>query len=346
MGQWLSEEIKLSDAEEAIEYFFTQGWTDGLPIVPPTPSKVRAMLAEMNLEGTEIVGEIPERKCRITSEQVAIHAVMAGCLPAYLPVVLAAVRAVTKPEFGVHGPTASTGGASILAIINGPVVQQLNLNTGKNLMGTGNRANATIGRAIRLVMQNAGRSAEFDQTTIGNPAKFSFCIAEAECDEWLPLHVERGFKREDSAITVFASLGANQVYNPVSDKPEGILMTMADSMSALGTFNMQRDTQYAVVICPEHLAVLVENGWTKQRVKAFLYEHARRKKTDMFKFGLQVNLEPGDESQWMTAVPSPDDILLVAGGGPAGRFSACVPGWGSVKQSRSVTEQIVITGFT
>lgn len=335
-------QIELADPEEAMEYFFGKGWTDGLPVIPPTPEKVDAMLRYSGLRGDEVIGTIPERSRTITAEHAAINAVMAGCLPSYMPVVIAALEAVLDPAFGVHGPTASTGGAGILLIVNGPIIQQIGLNAGKNLMGTGNRANATIGRAVRLVLLNAGGTSEFDQTTLGHPGKFSFCIAEAEQEAWRPLHVERGYRREDSTVTVFAAEGPNQVYNPVANTPEGILLSIADRMSALATFNMQRQTQCAVVICPEHLATLQEHGWTKDRVRQFLYEHAERPKSDMHRFGLQSEEAPGDRNIRIKAVPSPQDILLVAGGGPAGRFSAYIPGWGSIQQTVAVTKRIAV----
>ncbi|GAX90613.1 hypothetical protein [Effusibacillus lacus] len=346
MRNWTSNSVELTNWEEAIEYYFQMGWTDGLPIMPPTPEKVEAMLKQVGLEGNEVIGSIPERNRVITAEKVAINAVMAGCLPAYMPVVTAAIQAVLDPAFGVHGPTSSTGGAAILVIVNGPIIQQIGLNAGKNLMGTGSRANATIGRAVRLVLLNAGGTSEFDQTTLGHPGKFSFCIAEAEREDWIPLHVERGFKRDESTVTVFAAEGPNQINNHVAATPEGILLTIADRMAALGTFNMQRATQCVVVICPEHLSTLLEHGWDKARVKKFLYEHARRPKTDLYRFGLQLEPLPGDEGTWIHAVPSPEDILLVAGGGAAGRFSACIPGWGSVQQSVAVTKPIGSAGFT
>lgn len=341
-----SRQIQMTDAEEAIEYYFQQGWTDGLPVVPPTPEKVGAMLKQVKMEGPEIIGAIPERNLVITAEKVAINAVMAGCLPAYMPVVTAAVEAVLDPAFGVHGPTASTGGSSILLMINGPIIKQINLNTGKNFMGTGHRANATIGRAMRLVLLNAGGTREFDQSTLGHPGKLSFCIAEAECEEWLPLHVERGFKREDSTVTVFASEGPHQVNNHIAQTPEGILLSMADRMTALATFNMQLKGTCVVVVCPEHQQTLLEHGWDKSQVRAFLFEHARRPKNDLYRFGLRLDPSPNDHQEWLTPTASPEDILILSGGGVAGRFSAFIPGWGGLKSTKPITKKIVSSGFT
>lgn len=341
----MSKAIELSSAEEALEYFFEQGWTDGLPVIPPTPKRVRAMLAAVKLQGEETVGSIQERNVRVNAEMVAIHAVMSGCLPAYMPVVLAAAQAVLDPAFRVHGVTASTGGASILIIVNGPIISQIGLNSGKNIMGTGNRANATIGRAIHLLLLNTGKTSEFDQSTMGHPGKFTFCIAESESDDWQPLHVEKGFQRDESTVTVLAAEGPNQINNHVSDTGEGILLSIADRMTALATFNMQRPSACCLVICPEHRATLVQQGWDKSRIRTFLFEHARRPLSDAYRFGLRKKpLSEGEVGSWV-AVKSPDDILLVAGGGPAGRFSAYIPNWGSLNQSQPVTKLIQLSGL-
>lgn len=339
MKEWLSGQIAVKDPMEAIEYFFQMGWTDGLPVIPPALNKVDEMLKQVGLTGSEIIGTIPERNCVITAEKVAINAVMAGCLPSYIPVVISAVEAVLDPAFGVHGPTVSTGGASILIIVNGPIIQQIGLNTGKNLMGSGHRANLTIGRAVRLVLQIAGAGSRFDQTTIGNPGKISFCIAESEREEWLPLHAQRGLKRTDSAVTVFAAEGPNQILNHVATTPEQLLLSFADRMTPFATFNMQRNTQCVVVVCPEHLSILLAHGWDKARVQQFLFEKARRPRADLEKFGFPAESASGDKD-WINVAPSPEDILIVAGGGPAGVFSSYVPGWGSKDQTVAVTKPI------
>jgi hypothetical protein len=346
---WMSERIALTDKEEAVEFFYQKGWTDGLPIIPPTPDKVEAMLQQVSLQGNEIFGTIPERQREINAEKVAINAVMAGCLPAYMPVVAAAVQAVLEPVFGAHGVTSSTSGAAILLIVNGPIVREIGLNSGKNLLGTGNRANATIGRAVRLVLQNAGGTALFDQSTIGHPGKFSFCMAEAENEEWVPLNVERGFKREESTVTVFAVEGPNQINNHVAETPEGILMTIADRIASMGRLNMQRplpQTPSVVVVCPEHMSTLLKHEWDKKRVKQFLYDHARRPKTDLYHFGQQLEMLPNEDGEWIHMAPSPEHIFVVAGGGTAGRFSACIPAWGNIRQSTAVTKRISDSGLT
>ncbi|WP_246943544.1 hypothetical protein [Bacillus pinisoli] len=342
-----AEKIELEDALEAIEYYYNKGWTDGLPVVPPTEEKILAMLKSVNMTSDTVVGSIPERGRVFTAEIVAINAVMAGCLPGYFPVVMAAVQAMTDPKFGLHGPTASTHGASIMIIVNGPIASQIGMNSGGNAFGGSNRANATIGRAIRLLLINAGGAPEFDRATLGHPGKISFCFAEKET-EWTPLHVQRGFQKHDSTVTVFACEGPNQFQNHSALHAENILRTLADRMTALGTFNMGSDTEMAVTISPEHYRDLHGQGWTKETIQEFLCKHAKRSVADLKAGGLiEAPIEEADHRMFKHAVSAPDQILLTVAGGEAGRFSACMPGWFSSKQCQAITKSIsVATGFT
>jgi hypothetical protein len=342
-----AKKIEQTDALAAMEYYFEKGWTDGLPVIPPTEDKIFEMLESVNMEPREIIGSIPERGRIFTAELAAINAVMAGCLPGYFPVVIAAVQAIAHPQFGLHGPSASTHGAAIMIAVNGPIATQIGMNSGSNAFAPGNRANATIGRAIRLLMINAGGSLEFDRSTLGTPAKFSFCFAEKESD-WTPLHVQRGFQKEDSTVTVFACEGPNQIQNHTALKAESILKTMSDRMSALGTFNMVSETEMGVVLCPEHYEHLKSEGWTKEAVQQYLYQNSVRSLKDLKEGGLvEEAVHVGDEKILKHAVPSPAHILLMVAGGEAGRFSACMPGWFSSKQSKAITIPVTaVTGFT
>jgi len=333
-----AETIETRDAQDALELFYQKGWTDGLPVVPPTRGSIEAMLGTIGMDPETVIGSIPERERVFTTEVVAINAVMAGCLAEYFPVVVAAVSAMTDPAFGLHGPTASTHGAAILLIVNGPVVNQLGINSGDNVFGPGNRANATIGRAVRLLLLNAGGSHEFDRATLGHPGKYTYCIAENEDTDWMPLHVQRGFEREVSTVTAFAAEGPNQINNHSSLNARNILLTLADRMSSLGTFNMGGNTEMGVVIGPEHYQDLNAQGWDKEKVQRFLYEHAVRPLSDLKRGGyVEKPVEEGDEDVPVRAVQAPEDILLVVAGGEAGRFSCCIPGWFSSEISRSVT---------
>src|SRR5919197_2080407 len=199
---------------EAVEEYFDRGWTDGLRVVPATAEAVRPFLDVMNLDPADVVISEPVRRRTITAEQVAINAVLAGCRPDYMPVLVAALEAMSDPSFSLHGAITSTGGSAILVVVNGPIRQRLGFNSGTNVFGPGWRANATIGRAIRLITLNClgAQPGVLDRSTQGHPGKYTYCIAEhEEASPWEPLHVERGFARETSTVTVFAAEGPHNV---------------------------------------------------------------------------------------------------------------------------------------
>src|SRR5579884_2879843 len=209
-GAITSARHELDDALQAIEFYFEKGWTDGLPVVPPTEARVREFLDRAGRAPDEIIGRLDARRRVVSAEKVAINAVMAGCLPEYTPVVMAAIAAMSENAFGLHGISASTGGAAVLVIVHGPIVADLGVNSGVNLFGPGNRANATIGRAVRLVLMNCfgAQPGLLDKATIGHPGKYAYCIAEDEAGSpWEPLHVARGLRPDQSAVTVFAAEG-------------------------------------------------------------------------------------------------------------------------------------------
>jgi hypothetical protein len=217
------------DESEAVEFYYDRGWSDGLPVVPPTEERVRAMLAGAGLEPGEQIAFIETRQAAITAEKAAINAVMAGCRPEYMPVIVAALEAMADPVYGYHGPATSTGGAAVLMVINGPAALELDINSGDNLLGPGWRANATIGRAVRLIMRNVIGTlpGTLDRSTIGHAGKYTFCFAEDEKNSpWTPLHVEGGFRPEQSTVTIFAALAPHQWYNHLSNTGEGVLETL------------------------------------------------------------------------------------------------------------------------
>jgi hypothetical protein len=331
------------DPEELIEAYFERGWTDGLPVVPPTEKSIAAMLAGAGLRGDETIGEIVERGVIVSAEKLAINAVLAGCRPEYLPVVVAAVRGLCHPHFAYHGPASSTGGSAMVLIVNGPIASRLGVNSGNNVFGQGARANATIGRAVRLVMMNAmnTRPGFLDRATLGTPGKYSFCFAENESEHpWEPLHVERGYRPEQSAVTVYASNSLCQVYNQLAAEPEPLLRCFADALCNLGTPNLRGFNQSLIVFAGEHTDILRRSGWSKRDVRHFLMENARRTVADLKRAGRRPGeIEPGDETTWKHAFERLEDILIVCAGGEAGSWSACLPGWGN-KWTRSVTTPI------
>ncbi|MDA8218054.1 MAG: hypothetical protein M0Z94_10615 [Dehalococcoidales bacterium] len=330
----------VEDSVEAIEFCYRMGWTDGLPVVPPTAERVAEFLANGGHEPGDVLGGVPDRRRVFTAEKVAINAVMAGCLPAYAPVVFAAVEAMSKPGLGLSGASASTGGAAILAVVSGPLAREIGLNGGGNALGPGARANATIGRALRLVLLNLGGATPgvVDRSTLGHPGKYAFCLAEDEgASPWEPLRVDLGFPAEVSTVTVMAAEGPHQVSNHASFDPEGLLLTFVVALGATSFAG----AKYAVVICPEHVAVLKRAGWSKRQVKEFLAANTWRSVADLKRHGqLPGAIEEGDDERRRYLVADPEDFLVVVAGGEAGGFSAIIPPWAGGRQSLPQTQPI------
>ena len=332
----------VADPDEAIEVCFAKGWTDGLPAVPATPDRVEAMLLAAGLDPAHEVAHIADRAVSVTAEKVAINAVMAGCRPEYMPVVVAAIEAIGDPRWSYHGPGTSTAGAGVLMVVNGPIARALDINAEDNLFGPGWRANLTIGRAVRLVMRNVcgSRPGTLDRGTLGHPGKLSYVIAENEAESpWLPLHVERGLRPDQSAVTVMAAEAPHQFYNQLSSTAEGVLTTLADDMRISG--NVMGQPQYLLVLAGEHMRTIARDGWTKATIRDFVFAHTQNSHAHLKRTQRMAGApEPGDESRMRPLVESPDDILIVAAGGRAGAFSAYVPGWGSRRASQAVSKEV------
>ena len=330
--------LEFDDASDAIEHYFRAGWTDGLPVVPPTIEKVQAFLDYAGRPPSEILGTEPTKGRVITVEKVAVNAVMAGCLPEYFPTALAAIEAMCEPQFNLHAITVSTMGAAVLAVVNGPIVDELALNSGVSVFGPGHRANATIGRAIRLVIINVTGAVPgaLDKATMGHPGKYTWCIAEAQdASPWEPLHAERGLDAGDSAITVFAGLSARQVSNHMGNTPEDILVSFQDAMFSCG----YGQGEVVIALCPEHVGYLAAAGWTKAQVKAYLHETAQRRASEWVRAGALPDGAVDAESM-LAVMDGADGITVLVAGGAAGAFSHVIPLWGGGSNSRSVTRKI------
>jgi hypothetical protein len=333
---------EVADAFEANELFQRNGWTDGLPIVPPTEAAVRRCLETAGLAAGAVVGIEPVRRRRITAEKVAVAAVMAGGLPEYLAVVVACVRAMCEPEFGLHGVTASTGGSAPLVVVNGPVRRALGLNATHNVLGNGSRANASIGRALRLLIVNVlgGVPGQLDRSTLGHPGKFTLCLAEDEEDSpWLPLATERGVPAGASAVTVLAVESPHQVMNEWTHDPREIAETYAAAMRAnMLTYSIWAGN-YAIVVPRQHRQIFAEAGWSKKDLRECIHERARVSRRDWRAVGKSAVAPRRDEDTVYTALRSPDDLLVIAAGGPAGGFGAILPPWYG-RKSLAVTKGI------
>ena len=340
----VSQRYQVSDTAEAIEFYYAKGWTDGLPVVPPTERSIRAMLDAAGLEADHEITFIEHRQVSVTAEKVAINAVMAGCTPEYMPVIVAALEAIGNPRWGYHGAATSTGGSAVFLLVNGPIARELGINCGDNLFGPGVRPNATIGRAVRLVMRNVIGTLPglLDRSTLGHGGKYSFCIAENEEESpWQPVHVERSFRPEQNTVTVLAALAPHQFYNQLSNTAEGILTTACALMRiSAGT---GKQPQYIMVIAGEHMHVMAKDGWSKDDIKRFCFENTQTSHAEL----KRINVMPGeitaeDEAKMKSLVCSPEDFIVVAAGSQAGAFSAFIPGWGSKRGSgsESVTVEI------
>jgi hypothetical protein len=337
----VSKTYDVDDFAAAQELYHGSGWTDGLPVVPPTEAAVQACLDWALIAPDQLIGVERVRERPVTAEKLAINAVMAGCLPIHFPVVVAAWQAMMKEEFLLHGVTSSTGGCAVLVIVNGPVRHEIGASSTFNALANSDRATAVIGRALRLALINLldVRSGGIDRTTLGHPGKFSYCIAEDEEDTvWQPLSVVRGIPEGTSAVTVMAAMAPRQIMNEWTTDPREILETFAAEMRANQLHYSIYGGNYVIVI-PKQLREHFERAaWSKQTVAEFLYERARVRRSDWADAGKRaVVRDRGDRIH--TALRSPDDLLVVAAGGPAGGFGAVIPPWmGS--RSHAVTAAI------
>ena len=334
---------------DPFEFLDDQGLTDGLPVVPPTEERVARMLAGTSRQPGDVVADVPPNLAPATVEKVAINAVMAGCKPEYLPVVIAAVEAACTDAFNLHGVLATTYFVGPLVIVNGPIRHEIGLNCGRNVFGQGTRANATIGRALQLVVRNVGggRPGEVDMSTLGQPGKFGACIGELEeLSCWEPLHVERGFDREQSTVTVFAAEAPRAIRDQLSRNSRSLAASMGFSLEAIAHVKLHGMDQALLVVSPEHARTFERDGFSKDDLRARIQEVTGRPLRDVL---------PNEECQKGTGVralpkewlgpdgrPSPEvldrpfpkfsqaqNILIMVAGGTAGKFSAAVGGWAS-----------------
>ncbi|MGE0684268.1 MAG: hypothetical protein AB7P69_25595 [Candidatus Binatia bacterium] len=326
-----SRAYELDDAFAVNEHYQHNGWTDGLPIVPPTEDRVWEFLNAAHLQPNDVVGVETVRQRLITAEKVAINAVMAGCLPAYMPVLVAILNAMSDEDFNLHGSTASTGGSAPFIIVNGPIRITLTMNATHSVFGAGNRANATIGRAIRLILINVLGCVpgQLDRSTLGHTGKYSFCIAEDEEDSsWTPLAQERGVPAGQSGVTVMAAEASRQIMNEWTHDPEEIMETFAAEIRHnMLTYSIWKGN-YAIVIPKQLRELLIVAGWQKQDIREYIFRSARVRRKDWESVGKKKLVARGKgPEQEFTALRAPEDLLVVAAGGPAGGFGAVIPPW-------------------
>ncbi|MDJ0786118.1 MAG: thioredoxin family protein [Myxococcota bacterium] len=323
---------ELEDPHEAME---ARGWTDGLPVVPPTEARVMAMLEGTKRAPEEIVVDVPPDLVPCSVEKVAVNAVMAGCRPDHLPVVMTALEAVSNDVFNMHGVLATTMGVGPVIVVNGPIRRALSMNSGINALGQGNRANAAIGRAVQLVIRNVGggRPGEVDRATFGNPGKLGFCFAEdEEGSPWTPLAadfgVETGGDEGKSALTVFAGEGPRTIVDQISRDPESLARTLAVNLRAVHHPKLVLAFDAMLVIGPEHARVFQQAGWSKQQLKDRLHELLQIPGSELIR-GADGIAEGMPESLKDATLPKfrPGGLHIVHAGGRAGLFSCIIGGW-------------------
>ncbi|MGR8946952.1 MAG: thioredoxin family protein [Gammaproteobacteria bacterium] len=339
-----SRRIEVSPLEDEIEYCFERGWSDGLPLVPPSEERLFRMLQGTKRDPQETLGEAPPNMVACTVEKVAINAVMAGCKPEYLPVVIAAVEAALDPAFCMHGLLATTWFSGPMIIVNGPIRKAIGMNWQGNALGQGNRANATIGRALQLVIRNVGggKPQEVDMSALGSPVKYGFCFAEDEDTPWTSLAEDAGYSSSQSTVTLFTADGLQGCADQTAREPEKLVYSLANSLKSINHIDMAGGSDAVVVIPPEHGRIFDRAGWSKAQAVEALHASLQipGKGFSMVTGGKAKNTEPAV----LQPKFRPEGLTLVRAGGQAGLFSAIISGWvmnGSAG-SEPVTKEIIL----
>ncbi|HEY5646904.1 MAG TPA: redoxin family protein [Pseudomonadales bacterium] len=348
--------IEVARADDEFEFMFDQGFSDGLPLVPPTPERVLRMLGGTRRDPQEVLGVMPPNMGEVTVEKLAINAVMAGCRPEYMPVIIAATEAILTEQYNIHGVMATTMGASPVLVINGPIRERIGMNMKLGALGQGNRANATIGRAVRLAVRNLGgaRPGGTERSTLGNPMKFTMCFAEhEERNPWTPLHVERGFEPGDSVVTVFTmTSGPTLIVDQDSRHAAQLAGSFGLGLESAFHPKAHFATEVLLVVCPEHVDTLVRESYGKAEIRARIQEVTARPISELveneisgvgFKRKVFEAMDDKARSRMLPKFKSPDDIHIVVAGSDAGKFSGAFHGWatgeiGSISVSKKIEE--------
>lgn len=323
--------VTFARLEDEFEAAFDRGWSDGLPVVPPTEARVMRMLEGTTRDAQAIVCAVPPDLNEVTVEQVATNAVLAGCKPEYLPVVLAAVEAACSDAFNMHGLLATTYFSGPVLVVNGPIAARIGMNAEHNVLGQGNRANLTIGRALQLVVRNlgGGRPGEVDMACMGSPGKLGLCFAEREHDSpFAPLAMDRGLESGADAVTVFAGQGPTAVVDQISRDPESLSRSMAAVLRAVAHPKLAIAFDAMLVVGAEHGRIFTEAGWNRARLQAELDQLLQMDTDDMVRGagGIAEGL-PSAMAGTTIGKFRPGGLQIVHAGGDAGLFSAVLGGW-------------------
>ncbi|MSO76582.1 MAG: thioredoxin [Alphaproteobacteria bacterium] len=341
--------IEVADDDDPIEVAYDRGWTDGLPIVPPTDLRIARMLGGTRRKPDEVIGLIPPNLQPLTVEKAAINAVMAGCRPDYLPVVIAAVEAALMPEFAMHGLLCTLYFSGPLIIVNGPIAKRIGMNWGGNALGQGNRANASIGRALQLIVRNVGGGipGEIDRAVLGNPGKYSFCFAEDETDPgWTPLAVARGFPPGSNTVTLFHADGVTGFADQAARTPDDLARSLAMGLWGVTHPKVAGWGGAVLVLSPDHYEIFRAAGWGRTDIELALKAALRRPGRDMVTGlgGVAVGVAPERAEDTIDKFHA-ETFLLVRAGGRGGLMSAIIGGWTGQRNPaavRPVTKEIAL----
>jgi hypothetical protein len=328
--------VPVAPLADEVELCYERGWTDGLPVVPPTRERVLEMLGGTRRDPQDIRGVIPPDRIECTVEKAAINAVMAGCKPEYFPVVLAAIEAALVPEFGLHGVICTTNAVAPVVMVNGPIARRIGMNAKGNVFGQGNRANATIGRALQLVVRNVGggRPGEIDRACFGTPGKYTFCFAEDEDDGvWESYAVERGFAKDASTVTLFTGDGVAPIIDQSARSPGELVLSYAGCLRALYHPGQVIDVAAFLAVSPEHARIFYQAGWAKQKLKDELNRLLQVPAREVVRgFGVDHEIERLKRENPEATVPKfrTGSLNIIRVGGSAGLFSAIISGLGSI----------------
>lgn len=321
-------------------WFIEKGWSDGLPIIPPTEQAVENMLTGTKREPSDVVATIPPIEGEATVEKIAINAVMAGCLPEYMPVIITAIEGMSEDRFRLAEIQSTTHPVAPLIVVNGPICKKLRINSKAGAFGPCWRANATIGRAIRLILLNVGGAipGKFDMSTQGQPSKYTYCVAENEDDSpWEPLHVERGFEISSNTITVIAAENPHNINENVAINGQEILTSICNSVATTGCNNVlfQEGTP-VIALCPEHAAAIAADGFSKNDVKNYIYEKSKIPLKRFYKRQIEKFYLGWDEDALIPITAHKEDLIIIVIGG-SGKHSAYLPSF----LPPSITKKIV-----
>jgi hypothetical protein len=331
----------------ALDCFYASGWTDGLPVVPPTPDAVRETIAAGHLSPSTVIGSLPERNRELTVAEAAVFAVMAGARPEFFPVVLASWAALFDVRFNLNGKLATTGGAALTAVVSGPYASTIGMNSGTNILGPGNRANSTIGRAVRLgaIVALDARPGVLDASSHGNGGKYSAHFAEATPPEgWLPIRQQLGYPEEATTVTVLPTEAPRQIAQQSDTDPAAVLKALAAGLKSPSQYSAGKGTYYLVILGPEHATILHRAGLTQAEIRSFLAVHSRLSREELEDGGVRIDRHIGGPAGEDGRYPVVDErnLLLVTAGGPGPGWSQLLPCNAPVTNTRPATRPVIL----